>query len=138
MNKTVLFFGIVLFLIISWLVGFVNELHDDVDVSYGFNEKAVVNGDRKGYRLDSNGDEVLELSTFSLKEKRRLWNQSSLKEEMIELFPNFSEIKYFIESRIEDDGIFKDKLLSHVESVQERYIGGGMTGAKAKSMLSSF
>jgi len=136
MNKTVIFFGTVIFFIISWLVGTVNNLHDDVDVSYGFNEKSIVAGDMKNYKLDNSGNKILELSTFSLDEKKRLWSQSSLKEEMIELFPDFSEIKYFIENRIEDDGSFKNELLVHVEHVQENYIGGGVTGTKAKIMLS--
>jgi len=137
MSKTVIFFGIVVFFIISWLIGFVDNLEDDVDVSYGFNEKSIVVGDIKDYKLDSSGNEILELSTFSLDEKKRLWSESSLKEEMIELFPDFSEIKYFIENRIEDDGSFKNELLAHVEDVQENYLGGGVTGRKAKIMLSN-
>ena len=136
MNKTVIFFGIIIFIIISWLVGFVNELHDDVDVNYGFNEKTMIEGDMKNYKLDSNGNEILELSTLSLEDKKRLWNNSPLKEEMINLFPDFSEMKYFIENRIDDDGVFKRKLLTHTQSVQEKYIGGGMSGESAKNMLS--
>jgi hypothetical protein len=137
MNKTVAFFGTVIFLVISWLIGFVNELQDDVDVSYGFNEKTMIVGDIKNYKLDSNGDRILELSTLSLEEKKKLWSESLLKEEMLKLFPNFSEIKYFIENRIQDDGSFKDELLVQVEQVQESYISGSLTGKKAKVMLSN-
>jgi hypothetical protein len=135
MSKTVISFGVIVFLIISWLIGFVDKLDEEVDVNYGFNEKAMVEGN---YKLDSIGNEVLELSTLSLAEKKRLWNQSQLKEEMINLFPNFSEIKYFIENRLEDDGSFKHELLTYVEHVQDNYIGGGMSGKKAKIMLSNF
>ena len=138
MSKTVMLFGVVVFLIISWLIGFVDKLNDDVDVNYGFKEKTMVERDMRSYKLDSIGNEILELSTLTLIEKKKLWNQSPLKGEMIGLFPNFSDMKYFIESRIEDDSFFKKELLKHVESVQERYIGGGMTGNRAKLILSKF
>ena len=138
MSKSVMIFGFIVFLIISWLIGFVDELHDDVDVNYGFNEKKLVEGDMRNYKLDSVGNNVLELSSLSLVEKKKLWKDSPLQDEMIALFPNFSDIKYFIENRIEDDGSFKEELLKHVESVQEEYIGGGMTGNRAKAILSNF
>ena len=53
-------------------------------------------------------------------------------------FPDFQEIKYFIDNHIEDDGDFKSELLEHVKSVEVKYISGGLTGKKAKSMLSDF
>jgi len=135
MSKTIISFGVIVFLIISWLIGFVDKLDEDIDVNHGFKEKAVIEGN---YKLDSIGNEVLELSTLSLEEKKRLWNQSQLKEEMIDLFPDFSEIKYFIENRLEDDGSFKNELLTYVEQVQDNYIGGGLSSSKAKIMLSNF
>jgi len=137
MNKTVIFFGVGIFLIITWLVGFIKQLNEDVDVSYGFNEKVIVTGDMKNYRLDSSGNEILELDKLSLQEKKKLWNNSTLKEEMILVFPNFEEIKYFIKNRIEDDGSFQHLLLTHVEDVENNYIAGEMTGNRAKSMLSN-
>ena len=138
MNGTMVFAGVVIFVIISWLVGFINTLHDDVDVNYGFQEKAMISGDKSNYTVDAQGNEVLKLDTLSYQEKKNLWKHSLLKEDMLELFPRFSEIKYFIENHIEDDGAFKEALLEHVEGVELKYIGGTLTGESAKSTLSNF
>ena len=138
MNGTMVFAGVVIFIIVSWLTGFVNELHDDVDVSYGFHEKALLTGDKSNYTVDENGREVLQLHTLSMQEKKNLWNNSLLKEDMLALFPNFSEMEYFIKNQVEDDGLFKEKFLSHIGAVQEAYIGGIISEDRAKERLSNF
>ena len=138
MNGTMVFAGVVIFIIVSWLTGFVNELNEDVDVSYGFHEKALVTGDKSHYTVDTNGREVLQLHTLSMQEKKNLWNNSLLKEDMLTLFPNFSEIEYFVNNQVEDDGLFKEKLLNHIRAVQEAYIGGSLSDEQAKLKLSHF
>ena len=138
MNGTVIFSAIVIFVIVSWLIGFVNTLHDEVDVSHGFNEKSMIIEGKSNYSVNSQGNEVLQLYTLSDKEKKKLWNGSPLKKDMLKLFPRFSEIKYFIEEHIEDDGNFKEDLLGHVNSVELEYIGGSLTGQSAKASLSNF
>jgi hypothetical protein len=130
MNRTVIFGGIMLSLIVFWLIGFVNTLHDDVDVSYGFREKALATD--KSYE-----DEVL-LSSLPLKEKKRLWKNSSIKEEMLQLFPHFIEMRTFVEENIEKDNAFKEALLFNIEQVEFEYVGGSLSGEKAKEALSSF
>ena len=57
---------------------------------------------------------------------------------MLNFFPRFSEMRYFVENHIEDDGNFKEKLLEHIDSVELTYIGGSMTGQSAKATLSKF
>jgi hypothetical protein len=136
MNRTMVFAGIVIFVIVSWLVGFINTL--DVDVNYGFQEKAIIIGDNSNYMVNTQGNEVLQLHKLSYKEKRELWNNSLLKEDMLTLFPRFSEMKYFIENHIEDDGTFKESLLEHLNRVELQYIGGSLTGQSAKATLSKF
>jgi len=140
-KQTVAFFGVVIFLIVAWLVGFIDKLQGDVDVSHGFNEERAVMGEgeySKNYRVNSSGNEVLILNKHSLVKQKELWNKSGLKEDMLELFPDFSEIKYFINEHIEDDGSFKNELLGHVKKVEVKYISGTLTGRKAKVMLSNF
>jgi hypothetical protein len=138
MNRTIIFIGVVIFLIISWLTTFINTLHDDVDINYGFEEKAMVSNDKRMTLVNSQGNEVLLLNKLSLQEKKSLWNSSLLKEDMLKLFPHFSEMRYFVEKHIEDDGEFKEQLLAHINSVELTYIGGSMTGQSAKTALSKF
>jgi hypothetical protein len=137
MNRTVILGGIMISLIVFWLIGFVNTLHDDVDVVHRLNKKD--SSSNKSYTtINSYGDEVLSLNTFSMKEKKRLWNNSNLKIEMLQLFPHFIEMKTFVEEHIKDDGTFKDEILTNIENVEFEYIGGSMSAEKAKSALSNF
>jgi len=138
MNGTMIFAGVIIFIIVSWLTGFVNDLNDDVDVSYGFHEKAVLTGDKSNYRVDVNGREVLQLQTLSMQEKKNLWNSSPLKAEMLARFPDFSEIHYFINNQVADDGLFKQELLNYIDGVQEEYIGGTISDEQARIRLSKF
>jgi hypothetical protein len=138
MNGTMVFAGVIIFIIVSWLTSFVNELNDDVDVSYGFHEKAVLTGEKSNYTVDINGKEVLELNTLSMQEKKNLWNSSILKADMLEEFPNFSEIHYIVDNQLKDEGLFKKKLLNHINAVQEAYIGGTLSDEQAKLKLSNF
>jgi hypothetical protein len=138
MNGTMVFAGVIIFIIVSWLTSFVNELNDDVDVSYGFHEKALLTGDNSNYTVDMNGKKVLQLDTLSMQEKRNLWNSSILKEDMLAEFPNFSEIHYIVNNQVKDEGLFKKKLLNHINAVQEAYIGGTLSDEQAKLKLSNF
>jgi len=138
MNGTMVFAGVVIFIIVSWLTGFVNNLNKDVDVNYGFHEKALLTGDKSHYTVDMNGKEVLQLHALSMQEKKNLWNHSLLKEDMLALFPNFLEMTYFVNNQVEDDGLFKKKLLEHINSVQESYIGGSLSDEQVKLKLSNF
>ena len=139
MNKTMIVAGVVIFTIVSWLTTFVNEIHEDVDVSYGFHEKELIAGEESNYIVDVNGKKVLQLQTLSMQEKKSLWNKSTLKNEILELFPDFTEIKYLINNQIEDDdGLFKQELLNHIDSVQEEYIGGSLSEEQVKERLLKF
>lgn len=138
MNGTMVFVGVVIFLIISWLTTFINTLHDDIDVNYGFEEQVIVSNNKTNSLVNSQGNEVLLLNTLSLQEKKSLWSDSLLKEDMLKLFPRFSEMRDFVEKHIEDDGNFKEKLLEHIDDVEVTYIGGEMTGQSAKASLSTF
>ena len=135
MNKSILFFGVVVFFIITWLVGFVNSLEDEVDVGIGFNEKDKVEGESKYTIVNSSGDEVLLLDKLSLQKQKRLWNNSMLKNDFMELFPNFIDMKYFVEDHIEDEGAFKKELLENIRKVEVEYVSGRVTEERAKSML---
>jgi len=139
MNRTVIIGGIMISLIVFWLIGFVNSLHDDVDVKHKFNESTISTPTKESHTtVNIHGDEVLVLSSLSAKEKKRLWNGSNLKTEMLELFPHFIQMKTFVEEHVEDDGRFKQQILSNIEDVEFEYVGGGLSGEKAKAKLLDF
>ena len=138
MYKRIIFVGVVAFAIVSFVTIIVNELTSEVDVSYGFHEKEFITGDNSNAIVDVNGKEILQLQAISMEEKKKIWNNSTLKDDILALFPNFSEINYCINNQIEDDGLFKEELLNHIDSIREKYIGGSLSVGQAKASLLKF
>ena len=133
MNGTMIVSAIVIFFIVSGLISFVNELHDDVDVKSSYSKEENVN-----YVVDAAGEDVLILTGLTLSEKKSSWNASSVKSDMLVLFPNFIEMKRLLEEQIEEEGAFKRMLLERLSKVEEEYIGGITNGQSAKATLSQF
>ena len=136
MKQTIIFFGIVISLIVFWLIGFVNSLNDEMEINHKLSDDtSVLMQNNTGSTIY--GGQTLAFNNLSLKKKKLLWSSSSVKEEMLELFPDFMEMKTFIEENIEDD-IFKNDLLKKIDDVEFKYIGGSMNTQSAKSALSKF
>jgi len=137
MKQTIIFFGIIISLIVFWLIGFVNSLNDEMEINHKLSDDtSVLMQNNTGSTIY--GGETLSFNNLSLKKKKLLWNSSSVKVEMLELFPDFMEMKTFIEENIEDDGTFKNDLLKKIDDVEFKYIGGSMNTQSAKSALSKF
>ena len=57
---------------------------------------------------------------------------------MIALFPNFSEMRYLVEDKLEDSGKFKKELLSHIDTVQQEFMAGKISSSEAKEKLGNY
>jgi len=136
MNGTMIFGGIILFFILSGLMNFVNDLHDDVDSKSNYSSQET--NAENYYDINVVGEQTIVLSGLSKSKKREVWNRSTLKTEMMDFFPNFSLMSEFVEERMIDDSDFKKKLLEKIESTEEKYISGVVTGERAKVALSSY
>jgi hypothetical protein len=137
MNGTVIFGIIALFFILSGLVNFINDLQDEVDQPKSYDKSTQLKNEDY-YNFNVVGEQTILLSGLSKSKKRELWNSSNLKNEMMNFFPDFSLMHEFVEERIIDDSDFKQKLLDKINSVEEEYIGGTLTGQRAKATLSSY
>ena len=137
MNGTVIFGTIAMFFIISGLVNFINDLHDDVDSRSNYHESRESNSENY-YSYNSIGERTIVLSELSNSNKMKVWNSSSLKGEMMDLFPDFSLMHELVEERMIESRGFKQRLLKKIELTEEKYIGGGLSGQSAKATLSSF
>ena len=136
MNGTMIFGGIILFFILSGLMNFVNDLHDDVDSKSNYSSQKT--NAENYYDINVVGEQTIVLSGLSKSKKREVWNRSTLKTEMMDFFPNFSLMSEFVEERMIDDSDFKKKLLEKIDSTEEKYISGVVTGERAKVALSSY
>ena len=86
--------------------------------------------------VDSIGQEILNLSNVDEATQIASWNASSLKQEWLLLFPDFSDLKYFIKERLRGKAI-QDKLINLVNKVESQYFSGAINAEQAKLMLDS-
>ena len=86
--------------------------------------------------VDSVGRNVLNLLGADANTQIAAWNEGKLKEEYLELFPIFDDMKIFIQERIEGD-VLSAKLTAQLKSVEDQFISGTMNADQAKQALSS-
>jgi len=85
--------------------------------------------------IDSMGNTILVLNNIEKDQKIILWQNSSLKDEMMRDFPNISMMSKFINSRVIDNGEFKQKLIDYMENIQGQYLSGDITQEEFKKAL---
>jgi len=85
--------------------------------------------------VDSIGREILDLTSASVNTQVQAWNDSALKKDFLELFPDFSEMKIFVNERVRGDAL-KAKLIDSVDEVESQYFSGAMDAEQAKRELS--
>lgn len=104
-------------------------------------DERVQNDDyREEHRFDSYdskdiiGQNILDLSEASPQVQVQAWNNSTIKDEYLRLFPNFSEMKKFIDDRIRGDAL-RAKLLNAINSTEDKFFSGEISMEKAKRGL---
>jgi len=138
MNKTVVLGGIIVFFIVSSLINFIGKLQEEVDKPSTYSKQTAQVDNEQYYETNVVGEQIVLLSGLSISKKKEVWNASLLKAEMIEVFPKFSLMHDIVEERMIDDSDFKEDLLHTIESTEEAYIGGSITGERAKALISSY
>jgi len=83
---------------------------------------------------DSIGQTILDVREENYATQLEAWNHSELKEEFLDLFPDFEEMKVFPKERIRGDALI-EKIVSVVDDVEFKYFGGKMDMEQAKRKL---
>ena len=116
-------------------VNFIGDIQED-DEKYrnkGYNQEHKYD---KYKTVDGVGQEVLNLLGADAKTQIAAWNESKLKDEFILLFPDFGDMKNFVNDRINGE-VLKTKLLAQINSVEDRFFSGSITVDQAKQEFSS-
>jgi len=87
------------------------------------------------HSVDSIGREILDMTGAPVSTQVQAWNNSALKTEFIALFPDFSDMKMFINERVRGEAL-KAKLIGSVDQVESKYFSGAMNAEDAKRELS--
>ena len=84
--------------------------------------------------VDSIGQEILDVTGASSSVQVAAWNASVLKKDFLLLFPDFSEMKIFVNERVRGKAV-QVKLINSVNDVEDKYFSGAMNAEQAKRSL---
>lgn len=87
-------------------------------------------------KVDSIGREILDMTGASQSVQITAWNSSLLKNEFLALFPDFSEMKIFVNERVRGE-FLKEKLNYTIDDVENKFFSGSLDTEGAKRVLSS-
>jgi len=133
--------GLAVFIIIGAilayiLIGFVNDLQNEDDKLLT-QEKMIQKQDRAYHQKDVVGQTILVFKKMPYEKKVGIWKRSPLHQEFLDLFPNFSEMKAFINDRIVDAD-FQQRLTKKVDETEDAFFSGEITQGQAKEKLDTF
>lgn len=85
---------------------------------------------------DSIGRDILDVTGAPVSVQMDAWNASVLKKEFLDIFPDFSGMKTFVQERVRGNAL-RSKLNSTLDSVETAYFSGAMGAEDAKRKLGS-
>jgi len=135
MDKSLMFFiafGLGALYFVTNFVGGI-QAEDEAYQNNGYNQEHIYD---KYQVVDSIGQDILDLSGENVQTQLGAWNNSMLKDEFLELFPRFDEMKNFAKDRIRGK-ILQDKLITTISTIEDKFFSGTMDAEQAKRELSS-
>ncbi|MDM5264047.1 hypothetical protein PF327_07550 [Sulfurovum sp. XTW-4] len=133
MDKSLFFFIVIGIGFLYFVTNFVGDIQEDEKFQ---NEEYKQKHQFDQYQtVDSIGREILDMTDTPATVQVQAWNNSKLKAEFLELFPDFSEMKIFVKERLRGE-ILQAKLIASIDSVESQYFSGKMNAEQAKRELS--
>ena len=133
MDKSLFFFIVIGIGFLYFITNFVGDIQEDEKFQ---NEEYKQKHQFDQYQsVDSIGREILDMTDTPANIQVQAWNNSQLKTEFLELFPDFSEMKIFVKERLRGE-ILQVKLIASIDSVESQYFSGAMNAEQAKRELS--
>jgi hypothetical protein len=83
---------------------------------------------------DSIGDAILDVSNEDVATQLNAWHYSEIKNDFIEMFPDFIRLKSFVKDKIRGD-VLVDKLTSKINNLEDKYFSGLISAEEAKKDL---
>ena len=85
----------------------------------------------KFYTNDSIGTDILDVREENDERQLEAWNQSPFKGAFFKLFPNFSDMRYFIEMHLRGE-FLTNYLLENVDKIESDFFSGNITTEEAR------
>ncbi|WP_373030707.1 hypothetical protein [Sulfurovum sp.] len=132
MDKSLFFFVVIGVGFLYFITQFVGDIQEDEKFQ---NEEYKQKRQYDQYKsVDSIGRDILDMTGTSIDTQVQAWNNSELKTEFLELFPDFSEMKIFVKERVRGETL-QAKLTAAVDDVEAQYFSGAMDAERAKRKL---
>jgi len=135
MDKSLMFFIAFGLGALYLVINFVGNIQSEDD-TYANNEYKQEHKYDAYKAVDSIGQDILDVTGANAQIQLKAWNRSLLKDEFLDLFPDFSEMKIFINDRLRGK-ILQDKLTKKVNEIEDEFFSGGITAEDAKRELST-
>lgn len=134
MDKSFLLFVLAGIGFLYLTISFIGDVQEG-DESFRSSEYEQKHKYDKYHSVDSIGRDILDLTGIDASTQASAWNESRLREEFLELFPDFDLMKTFAEERIRGE-VLQSKLLDKVNDVESRFFSGSLNPEQAKRELS--
>ena len=135
MDKSLIFFIAIGLGFLYFVTNFVGDIQAEDD-AYANNDYKQEHKYDAYKKVDSVGQDILDVTGADASTQLGAWNSSLLKDEFLDLFPDFTEMKNFINDRIRGK-ILRDKLNKKVTEIEDKFFSGGITAEDAKRELST-
>lgn len=94
----------------------------------------IKNYDNSYLSINNLGVEILVVEYEPLSIQKTAWNNSQLKEDFIDFFPHFEDMKYFISERIVGDEL-QNYLYKKLDELEHQFFSGTISSQKARWMF---
>ncbi len=132
MDKSLIIYtliGVAFFIVVTRFVGDLQK-NDNLDpASYDVNAKY-----NKFMTRDSVGQNILDVADELPQMQIAAWQHTTLKEEYIELFPDFDTMRIFIDERVRGDYLVS-RLKKQLNNIEDKFYSGAIGADEAKWML---
>jgi len=117
------------------VINFVGDIQKEDD-SYKSNQYTMEHQYDQYQRTDSIGQSILVFEDEDIKIQLAAWHASEIKQEFLEIFPDYTEMKKFVKERIRSD-LLQNTIIKKIDEVEGKFFSGSINAEQAKQMLDS-
>ena len=117
------------------LMNFIGDIQKDDEV-YRNNDYKIEHKYDKYKTVDSIGQDVLDVTNTPRSTQLAAWNASTIKDEFLDFFPAFDEMRLFLTDRIRGEELITT-LTALIDDIEDKFFSGTISPDQAKKELSS-
>lgn len=137
MDKTYVFYFLVLLIGMNFLVDFIDDINEN-DTSMLTKEEKELKKDKKYYKVDLVGEKILVFpSDMSFAKKKAIFKRSPVFKEILFEFPMFNEMIEIAKEKIIDQKL-KIELVHKITDLEDRYLSGEINQMQVKEAMYNY